>query len=114
MASEAGAGVADVAATVEILSQAITRRRCVTALYNKAVMTLAPHMIFTRHDEEYLGAVTVDQDGRKPARSKVGTFKLTGLKSVTLTGKLFSPLKEFDPEELARGEPIVCMITRKA
>ena len=50
----------------DLLEQAIAKRVCVTALYNRGQATLAPHSLFERHGELYLRALTVDYDGRKP------------------------------------------------
>lgn len=72
------------------LEQAMTKRVLVEADFNKGRSLLAPHSIFTRHDEFYLRAQTVERDGRKPSAPKLGTFKLSGLSNVALTRKLFS------------------------
>lgn len=79
----------------ELLEQAMAKRVCVTALYNRGQATLAPHSLFERHGELYLRAVTIDYDGRKPKEPKLGTFKLAGLSSLALTRKLFSPRSAF-------------------
>jgi hypothetical protein len=83
----------------EILHQAMAKRVCVSAIYNKKGAILAPHFLFSRHDELYLRAVTVEQDGRKPREPKLGTFKLSGLTEVALTRKLFRP-RPFPQDEL--------------
>jgi hypothetical protein len=75
----------------ETLGQAIRKKVCVTAHYNRVNVTLAPHSLFTRHDDLFLRAVTVEHDGRKPREPKLGTFKVKGLSEIVLTRKLFSP-----------------------
>lgn len=85
----------------DLLEQAMARRVCISALYNRGRATLAPHSMFERHGELYLRAVTVDFDGRKPKEPKLGIFKLAGLSDVALTRKLFSPRSAFAGLETA-------------
>ena len=72
-----------------LIEQAIAKRVCLTALYNRGTVLLAPHSLFERHGELYLRAVRVEYEGRKPREPKLGTFKLTGLSGLALTRKLF-------------------------
>jgi len=80
---------------LDILRVAIAHRLCVTATYNKRHVLLAPHIVFTRHDEPYLRGVTIELDGKRPREAKLGTFKLIGLGSLTLTGRSFEPFAAF-------------------
>lgn len=98
------------ALSTDILCQAIARKVCVTATYNRKPMTLAPHAVYTKHDEPHLAAVTVDQDGKKPMRPKVGTFKLSGLTDVAITKKLFATHKEFSAADPKFIDQTICMI----
>lgn len=93
-----GAGPSGDAATI---LEGIVRKRCVTAMYNREVVTLAPHALFTRHGDLHVDAITRDRGGKPPREVKVGTFKLVGLGSLTLTDQPFdvSPLfKADDPK----------------
>lgn len=65
-------------APTEIL-QAIALQKSLKVTYNRMVVTLAPHILYTRHDEMYIDAVTTDRDGRPPRELKLGTFKVAGL-----------------------------------
>ena len=94
----------------DILCQAIARRLCVSTTYNKRAVTLAPHIVYTRNDELYLRAVTLDQDGRKPREAKLGTFKLAGLGSVTGTSRLFVPFPGFTADDPAYAEGVMCAL----
>ena len=60
-------------------------------------MTLAPHILYTRHNELYVDAVTVDRDGRTPREVKLGTFKLSGLTGLTRVDRGFAREPIFDP-----------------
>ena len=75
------------AATIEA---AMAKRVCVSALYNRGRVTLAPHSLFERHGALYLRAVRLDYDGRRPREPKLGTFKLAGLTELEATRKLFA------------------------
>jgi hypothetical protein len=83
-----------------ILLEAIALRKCVEAVYNRTRMRLAPHILYTRHDELYLDAVALERDGRPAQELKIGTFKLAGLKELALmAGQSFQRVEIFDPAE---------------
>ena len=82
-----------------ILLEAIALRTCIEATYNRMKMRLAPHILYTRHDELFIDAVTLQRDGRPPREVKLGTFKLAGLREVALAGQPFQPAPVFDPRE---------------
>lgn len=93
-----------------LLSVAIGRRLMVTAVYNKRRVRLAPHALFTKHDDLHLDAVTVDQDGSPPNNIRVGTFKLSGLTEIAPTGLPFQPHADFDPTDPKYGETLVAAV----
>lgn len=82
-----------------IFFEAIALRKCVTATYNRMVVTLAPHILYTRHGELYLDAVTLLRDGQPPKELKLGAFKLTGLKDVAITERSFDPMGLYLPDD---------------
>jgi hypothetical protein len=81
----------------KLVFEAIALRKCVDAVYNRMAVTLAPHILYTRHDELYIDAVTIERDGQPPREPKLGTFKLAGLKDLALGGRVFAPNPLFDP-----------------
>lgn len=83
--------------------EAIVKRQAVNATYNRGEVTLAPHVIYTRHDELYVDAVTLARDGKPPKEEKLGTFKLAGLGGLRLTPRRFeaSPLFQQGDEKYA-------------
>ncbi len=83
----------------DILAEAIRRKLCVTAIYNKTPMQIAPHILYTKHDEPFLDGVVVLRDGKVPAEPKLGTFKLTGLNSLSLTLADFTINPLFNPAD---------------
>ena len=88
-------------AAAEIFREAIARKRCVQAVYNKRRMILAPHQLFERHGDLFVRAVTVEIDAQKPREAKLGTFKLSGLRELAITRKLFRA----QPDLVAAAEP---------
>jgi hypothetical protein len=80
-----------------IVLEAIARRRCLEATYNRMAVRLAPHILYTRHDELFVDAVTVARDGKRPRETKLGTFKLDGLRDPAVAGQSFRMEPGFDP-----------------
>lgn len=77
--------------------QAIAQERCIDATYNKQAVRLAPHILYTRHGELYLDAVTINRDGQPPREEKIGSFKVSGLGTLQITGQIFTRSALFDP-----------------
>lgn len=69
--------------------EAIALQKCLKVTYNKMVVTLAPHILYTRHDEMFIDAITIDRDGRPPRELKLGTFKLAGLSDIEVLDATF-------------------------
>ena len=79
--------------------QAIALKKCLEAVYNRAPVRLAPHILYTRHDELYVDAVTVEREGKPPREIKIGTFKLDGLQELAVAEQDFQPNALFNPGE---------------
>lgn len=79
--------------------EAIALRKCLEATYNRVRIRLAPHILYTKHDQLYLDAVTVERDGKPPREIKVGAFKLDGLNDIALTDRQFEPQRVFNPQD---------------
>jgi hypothetical protein len=77
--------------------EAIALRKCLDAVYNGGTVRLAPHLLFSRHDELFLSAATIARDGQPPKEPKLGTFKLAGLRDLKLTDEIFRPFAGYDP-----------------
>lgn len=87
----------DPALATRIALEAIVRQLCLAAVYNRTRMILAPHILYTRDSKLYVDAVGIEQEGQPPREEKLGTFKLDGLKELTLTGRPFTRSALFDP-----------------
>lgn len=93
-----------------VFLEAIVKRQAVAATYNRVLVTLAPHVLYTRHGDLHVDAVTIDRDGRPPKEEKLGTFKLSGLSAVRLTPRRFTPSALFDPAtERYAGEVVMAV-----
>jgi hypothetical protein len=82
-----------------IFLEAIALKTSVEAVYNRMKLRLAPHILYTRHDELFVDAVTLERDGQPPREVRLGTFKLAGLREVALAGQPFQPATVFDPQQ---------------
>ncbi|MBS0481565.1 MAG: hypothetical protein JSR96_05315 [Proteobacteria bacterium] len=77
--------------------EAIARRLVVRAEYNGAAMQLAPHQMFERHGELFIGALNMDKTWRSDEEPRLGFFKLKGLSNIGVTESEFDPLPPPDP-----------------
>ncbi len=82
---------------VPTILEAIVRRRCLEAVYNRSQILLAPHILYTKHDVLHVDAVAVERDGKLPREMKLGTYRLSGLGALHLTDRGFVPVALFDP-----------------
>lgn len=83
----------------QLLFEAIALQKCVKATYNRTAIKLAPHIMYTRHDELYVDAITLERDGQPPKEVKLGAFKLAGLRDLELAGSKFNPASLFNPSD---------------
>jgi hypothetical protein len=82
-----------------VIFEAIVKKLAVAATYNRGEVTLAPHVIYTKHDEMYVDATTLERDGKPPKEEKLGTFKLAGLGGLRVTPRRFVPSALYLPKE---------------
>lgn len=81
----------------QLLLEAIALNKCVTATYNNVEMTLAPHILYSKHDAFFIDAVAVERNGVAPKQKKLGAFHLAGLQGLKLAERDFVPDQLFDP-----------------
>lgn len=93
-----------------VFLEAIVKRMTVAATYNRVALTLAPHILYTKHGDLHVDAVTLERDGRPPKEEKLGTFKLAGLGAVRLTPRRFTPSALFDPATARYAGEVVMAI----
>ncbi len=80
----------------QLLLEAIALKKCVTTIYNNVRMTLAPHILYSKHDALFIDAVAIERNGQAPKEVKLGAFHLAGLKELALTERTFEPVRLFD------------------
>ena len=83
----------------KLVLEAIALRKCIEATYNRAAVKLAPHILYTRHGELFVDAITVERDGQPPRETKLGTFKLAGLSISEIVSRTFTPAALFNPAD---------------
>ena len=89
--------IAPAANPAAVILEAIVKQQAVAATYNRVEVTLAPHILYTKHDELHVDAVTLDRDGKAPKEIKVGVFRLSGLGALRITPRRFERSKLFVP-----------------
>ena len=97
-----------------VLLEAIVKQLAVAAVYNRTEVTLAPHVLYTRHGDLHVDAITLERDGRPPREVKLGTYKLTGLSSVRLTARRFQPSALFDAGAERYRDQTIMAVQRSA
>jgi hypothetical protein len=81
-----------------VILQAIALKKRLRASYNGTAMMLAPHILYTRHDEMFVDAVALEKNGAPPREKKLGTFKIIGLKDMELLDQPFDTELLFEPQ----------------
>ena len=94
---------------VPTIFEAIVRKQCVVATYNRVTMTLAPHVIYTKHGDLFIDAVAIDRDGKPPKEVKIGTFKLAGLNDLRLTARSFPANPLFHANDAKYAETLMAV-----
>jgi len=82
-----------------LIRDAIARGHCISAVYNGAAVTLAPHILYVVRGDLFIDAVVVERDGKPPKLVKLGAFKLAGLSGVAETGRPLAPRLPLDPTD---------------
>jgi hypothetical protein len=104
---------AEMRATIsDIIRFALMQRICLSVRYNNMDMILAPHMLWTKHGDLHVDAVTVERAGSAPKICKIGTFKIAGLGNVALTSRTFEAQNDFDPNDSKYAEAPIAHVAR--
>ena len=91
--------------------EAIVRMHCLSATYNRTRMIVAPHILYTRAGQLYVDALVVVREGMLPREEKIGTFKLDGLKGLTLLERPFAISGLFDAAlDKYQGETLMAVL----
>lgn len=90
-----------------LVLEGIARRRVISARYNRETIELAPHLLFSRHEELFVAALNLNKQWRSDEEPRLGQFKLAGLSELTLTEQEFAPLPGFEPAAPSPTDEIV-------
>ena len=82
-----------------VFLEAIVKQQTIAATYNRVQVTLAPHVLYTKHGHLHVDAVTLERDGKPPKEIKLGVFKLSGLSAVRVTPRRFQPSPLFNAND---------------
>ena len=110
-APQAAAPVEGATPIPQLITTAIARKLCLQATYNKTSIRMAPHILYTRHDDPILDAIVVERDGQRPKVIKLGAFRLSGLTDLALTAHPFTRHPAFDPSNPIYEGTTVAMAT---
>lgn len=77
------------------LIEAIARKQAVVARYNGSDIKLAPHLLFERHGDLFVGALNLSKAWRAGDEPQLGQFKLAGLAAARLLPETFDTLPSF-------------------
>ena len=77
-----------------VFMEAIALRRAVVANYNGTSVKLAPHLLFSRHGDLFVGAVNLSRPARADGARWLGQFKLAGLAAAEVVNEGFEQLPE--------------------
>jgi hypothetical protein len=83
----------------QLLFEAIARKVCVIATYNRVEMKLAPHILYRRNDVLYIDAVALEKAGLPARELKLGAFHLAGLSRISLSDQTFENDALFDRQD---------------
>ncbi len=97
--------------TTPLVFEAIVKKLAIAATYNRGEVVLAPHILYTKHGEIYLDAITIERDGKPPKEAKLGAFKLAGLSPLRLTARRFTRNDLFHPHDPRYGDATLMAVT---
>lgn len=92
------------------LMEAITRQRLVSIRYNGQTLRLAPHFLFERHGDLFIGALNLGKNWRSDDEPRLGQFKLAGLGGAELLDESFDPLASYEPAAPRADDRLVMAI----
>ncbi|WCP12211.1 hypothetical protein sphantq_00608 [Sphingobium sp. AntQ-1] len=93
-----------------VFAHAITHQLCVRASYNRGLVILAPHILYTRHGDRFADAVVIERNGARSTETKLGTFKLSGLRGAVITSEPFNPFDGYGAGDDRYTETIIARI----
>ncbi|MGN6357744.1 MAG: hypothetical protein ACTHLU_09730 [Novosphingobium sp.] len=92
------------------LMKAIARQQAVATRYNGERIRLAPHLLFERHGDLFIGALNLGKNWRADDERRLGQFKLAGLGGAELLDETFEPLPSYQPAPPRADDTLILAI----
>lgn len=92
------------------LMEAIARQRIVTTSYNGEQVKLAPHLLFERHGDLFVGALNLNKNRRPDDEMRLGQFKLAGLAAAELLDEQFLPDPSYQAVPPRAGDTVLLAV----
>lgn len=90
--------------------EAIARKQNVAAQYNGNLVKLAPHLLFERRGDLFVGALNLSKGWRADDEPRLGQFKLAGLGGMELLPEHFDPLPSFEAAAPRPDDTLILVI----
>lgn len=87
------------------LMEAIVKQRTVAVSYNGEHLKLAPHLLFERHGDLFVGALNLSKNWR--GDRWLGQFKLAGLGAAELLDETFDSFPAYQAAPPRGGDTLV-------
>ena len=92
------------------LMEAIARQQVVATRYNGKEVRLAPHLLFERHGDLFIGALNLSKSWRDEDERQLGQFKLAGLGAAELLDETFDHLPSFQAAAPRVGDKLLLAV----
>jgi hypothetical protein len=90
--------------------EAIAQRLLLHAEYNGILLTLAPHQLYERHGDLHIGAINTAKVWREGEAPRLGSYKLAGLRNLSLTADPFEPLPGLGQDLPREGDKLILAV----
>lgn len=93
-----------------IVIEAIAKRLLLRADYNGVPLHLAPHQLYERHGDLHIGAINTAKVWREGEAPRLGSFKLAGLRNLSLTADSFEPVAGLGQDLPREGDKLILAV----
>lgn len=93
-----------------IVIEAIAKRLLLGADYNGVPLQLAPHQMYERHGDLHIGAINTAKVWREGEAPRLGSYKLAGLRNLTLSADPFEPEAGLGQDLPREGDKLILTV----
>lgn len=90
--------------------EAIAKRLLLHADYNGVALILAPHQLYERHGDLHIGAINTAKVWREGEAPRLGSYKLAGLRNLSLTADPFEPVPGLGQDMPREGDKLILAV----